>query len=48
MILPKWIEGHRSEPLRAAHGSLTRLQTDYIDLYQAHRYDVETPLEETM
>jgi len=29
-------------------GSLRRLGTDYVDLYQAHRYDVETPLEETM
>lgn len=29
-------------------GSLQRLQTDYVDLYQAHRYDHETPLEETM
>ena len=28
--------------------SLQRLQTDYVDLYQAHRYDHETPLEETM
>jgi len=28
--------------------SLGRLGTDYVDLYQAHRYDVETPLEETM
>jgi len=28
--------------------SLRRLQTDYVDLYQAHRYDNETPLEETM
>jgi aryl-alcohol dehydrogenase-like predicted oxidoreductase len=32
----------------AIDGSLTRLQTDHIDLYQAHRYDHETPLEETM
>src|SRR3954452_16313064 len=30
------------------NGSLTRLKTDYVDLYQAHRYDVDTPLEETM
>jgi aryl-alcohol dehydrogenase-like predicted oxidoreductase len=29
-------------------GSLRRLQTDHVDLYQAHRYDHETPLEETM
>jgi aryl-alcohol dehydrogenase-like predicted oxidoreductase len=29
-------------------GSLRRLQTDYVDLYQAHRYDFFTPLEETM
>jgi aryl-alcohol dehydrogenase-like predicted oxidoreductase len=30
------------------NGSLRRLQTDYVDLYQAHRYDYATPLEETM
>ncbi len=29
-------------------GSLRRLQTDYVDVYQAHRYDFHTPLEETM
>ena len=33
---------------RVINGSLRRLQTDYVDLYQAHRYDTETPLEETM
>jgi aryl-alcohol dehydrogenase-like predicted oxidoreductase len=30
------------------NGSLKRLRTDYVDLYQAHRFDYETPLEETM
>lgn len=29
-------------------GSLRRLGTEYVDLYQAHRFDVETPLEETL
>src|SRR3954449_9082540 len=32
----------------AINGSLQRLQTDYVDLYQAHRFDHSTPLEETM
>jgi aryl-alcohol dehydrogenase-like predicted oxidoreductase len=30
------------------NGSLKRLKTDYVDMYQAHRFDTETPLEETM
>jgi aryl-alcohol dehydrogenase-like predicted oxidoreductase len=38
----------RKHIMESAHASLRRLQTDYVDLYQAHRYDHETPLEETM
>ncbi len=38
----------RKHMMESAHASLRRLQTDYIDLYQAHRFDHETPLEETM
>jgi aryl-alcohol dehydrogenase-like predicted oxidoreductase len=38
----------RKHIMESIDGSLTRLGTDYVDLYQAHRYDFETPLEETM
>jgi aryl-alcohol dehydrogenase-like predicted oxidoreductase len=38
----------RKHILEAIDGSLGRLGTDYVDLYQAHRYDHQTPLEETM
>jgi aryl-alcohol dehydrogenase-like predicted oxidoreductase len=38
----------RKHIMESAHASLRRLQTDYIDVYQAHRYDYETPVEETM
>ena len=34
--------------MEAINGSLRRLKVDYVDLYQAHRFDHETPLEETM
>ncbi|HYO38149.1 MAG TPA: aldo/keto reductase family protein [Nocardioidaceae bacterium] len=38
----------RKHILESIHGSLERLGTDHVDLYQAHRADYETPLEETM
>ncbi|WP_167132073.1 aldo/keto reductase family protein [Paramicrobacterium chengjingii] len=38
----------RKHIMESINGSLQRLGTDYVDLYQAHRYDPETPLEETM
>ncbi|MEZ5115482.1 MAG: aldo/keto reductase family protein [Candidatus Nanopelagicales bacterium] len=38
----------RKHIIEGCHGSLRRLGVDYVDLYQAHRFDYETPLEETM
>ncbi len=38
----------RKHILESINGSLRRLQTDYVDVYQAHRFDNFTPLEETM
>ncbi|GAB1514305.1 aldo/keto reductase family protein [Actinophytocola sp. KF-1] len=38
----------RKHILESANASLKRLQTDYVDLYQAHRFDKSVPLEETM
>ncbi len=38
----------RKHIIESANASLRRLQTDYVDLYQAHRFDYETPLDETL
>jgi aryl-alcohol dehydrogenase (NADP+) len=38
----------RKHIMRAIDDSLRRLQTDYVDLYQIHRFDYQTPIEETL
>ena len=38
----------REQVIKQIDASLARLRTDYVDLYQCHRYDWDTPLEETM
>ncbi len=38
----------RKHIMEQCHASLSRLRTDYIDLYQCHRFDETTPLEETV
>jgi 1-deoxyxylulose-5-phosphate synthase len=38
----------REQVLKQIDASLARLETDYVDLYQCHRYDAHTPLDETM
>lgn len=38
----------RKHIMESCNASLRRIQTDYLDLYQAHRFDYETPLEETL
>ena len=38
----------RKHVMESCHASLKRLRTDYVDLYQCHRFDEETPIEETV
>jgi aryl-alcohol dehydrogenase-like predicted oxidoreductase len=45
---PHGLGGSRKRVMDAVDGSLERLQTDYIDLYQMHRWDPATPIEETL
>ncbi|WP_345218736.1 aldo/keto reductase family protein [Georgenia halophila] len=54
VYFPTGRAGHNDSGLSRKHimesidASLKRLRTDYVDVYQAHRFDVETPIEETM
>ncbi len=54
VYFPTGPRGHNDSGLSRKHimescnASLRRLNTDYVDLYQAHRFDYETPLEETL
>ena len=54
VYFPTGPKGHNDSGLSRKHvlesidGSLRRLGTDHVDVYQAHRWDVSTPLEETM
>ena len=45
---PRNIGLSRSRIIRQAAGSLERLQTKYVDLYQIHRWDYSTPIKETL
>lgn len=45
---PNDVGSSRSHLLNAVHGSLKRLGTDYIDLYQLHGFDAVTPIEEAL
>ena len=45
---PAQTTGPREHLLAAVDASLRRLGTDYVDSYQIHRWDYETPIEETM